>query len=94
MNEVPISEAIAKRRQEAIVIAQQILPIVLQAEMGKVTAESLTKDTYLEGIEGADDAVLPDPRRMAAYALQIGTEFITQAYQLVEAPIPGMTGTT
>jgi len=86
---ISVDEVTLLRRREAIAVAQSVLPIIIQAEMGKAAHEELTQDEYL-GIKGAN---LPSAHDMAAYALEIGTEFIEQSHELLERPAPGLTGT-
>lgn len=91
MTQIPIDELIRNQRANAIAIAQSVLPIVLQAEMARVNQECLVKDDYAGVAPGVD---LPDAHDVARYALEIGAEFIQQAQQLLDAPVPGLTGTS
>lgn len=91
MAQIPIDEFMRNQRAAAIAIAQSVLPIVLQAEMARVNQECLVKDDYTGGTAAID---LPDAHDVARYAIEIGTEFIQQAQQLLDAPVPGMTGTS
>lgn len=91
MTQIPIDEFMRNQRAAAIAVAQSVLPIVLQGEMARLNHEGLTKDDYAGAAAAID---LPDAHDVARYALEIGTEFIQQAQQLLDAPVPGLTGTS
>lgn len=88
---LPIDQVIIIQRQQAVAIAQQLLPIILQQMLGPTVAELVHRD---EALAGDEPPLMPPPPMMVEYALQLGQEFVKQATDMVQQPAPGLTGTT
>lgn len=89
--QTPIDEVLIQNRRAAVAIAQQVLPVVLGQAISLLNHEQLMADPALD-IQ-VEPGEMPPAADVVRYALEIGQEFVAQADQLLNQPIPGLTGT-